>query len=90
MDLFQTHSFLHPKVFEFFKECDEIWHAGDIGNINVLDELSRFKPIRAVYGNIDGQEIRKSYAQKINDLAVKVLMFGLRTSEGTLIGMHLM
>ena len=84
-----THSFLHPKVFEFFKECDEIWHAGDIGNINVLDELSRFKPIRAVYGNIDGQEI-KSYAQKINDLAVKVLMFGLRTSEGTLIGMHLM
>ena len=54
-----THSFLHPKVFEFFKECDEIWHAGDIGNINVLDELSRFKPIRAVYGNIDGQEIRK-------------------------------
>lgn len=54
-----THSFLHPKVFEHFKECDEIWHAGDIGNINVLDELSKFKPIRAVYGNIDGQEIRK-------------------------------
>ena len=54
-----THSFLHPKVFEYFKECDEIWHAGDIGNINVLDELSRFKPIRAVYWNIDGQEIRK-------------------------------
>lgn len=57
--LSDTHSFLHPKVFEYFKECNEIWHAGDIGNINVLDELSRFKPIRAVYGNIDGQEIRK-------------------------------
>jgi len=57
-----THSFLHPKVFEYFKECDEIWHAGDIGNINVLDELSKFKPIRAVYGNIDGKEIRSQFS----------------------------
>ena len=54
-----THSYLHPKVFEHFRYCDEIWHAGDIGNASIIDELSKFKPIRAVYGNIDGQEIRK-------------------------------
>ena len=54
-----THSYLHPKVFEHFKYCDEIWHAGDIGNATIIDELGKFKPIRAVYGNIDGQEIRK-------------------------------
>ncbi len=54
-----THSYLHPKVFEHFRYCDEIWHAGDIGNSSIIDELANFKPTRAVYGNIDGQEIRK-------------------------------
>ena len=57
--LSDTHSYLHPKIFEHFKECDEIWHAGDIGNTSIIDELVNFKPTRAVYGNIDGQEIRK-------------------------------
>ena len=57
--LSDTHSYLHPKIFEHFKECDEIWHAGDIGNVSIIDELAKFKPTRAVYGNIDGQEIRK-------------------------------
>ena len=54
-----THSYLHPKIFEYFIECDEIWHAGDVGNASIIDELAKFKTIRAVYGNIDGQEIRK-------------------------------
>jgi putative phosphoesterase len=58
--LSDTHSYLHPKVFEHFKDCDEIWHAGDIGNMEVLDQLAAFKPLRAVYGNIDGQDIRKA------------------------------
>ena len=57
--LSDTHSYLHPKVFKYFKECDEVWHAGDIGNASIIDELANFKPTRAVYGNIDGQEIRK-------------------------------
>ena len=57
--LSDTHSYLHPRIFEHFKECDEIWHAGDIGNASIIDELAKFKPTRAVYGNIDGQEIRK-------------------------------
>ena len=57
--LSDTHSYLHPKVFEYFRKCDEVWHAGDIGNASIIDELANFKPTRAVYGNIDGQEIRK-------------------------------
>lgn len=56
--LSDTHNFLHPKIFEFFKDCDEIWHAGDIGTIQLADELNKFKPLKAVYGNIDGQDIR--------------------------------
>jgi putative phosphoesterase len=59
--LSDTHGYLHPKVFEFFADCDEIWHAGDIGGGNVAEELSRFKPFRAVYGNIDGHNIRSIY-----------------------------
>jgi len=53
-----THGFLDPKVFEYFKEVDEIWHAGDVGEKSVLHKLKQFKPTTAVYGNIDGNEIR--------------------------------
>jgi uncharacterized protein len=56
--LSDTHSYLHPRVFEFFSACDEIWHAGDIGNLKTAESLSGFKPFRAVYGNIDGRDIR--------------------------------
>jgi hypothetical protein len=48
-----THSYLDPKIFGYFAECDEIWHAGDIGNPEVANQLAAFKPFRAVYGNID-------------------------------------
>jgi putative phosphoesterase len=56
--LSDTHSYLNPKIFEFFKDVDEIWHAGDIGNAATLDGLSAFRKVRAVYGNIDGQDVR--------------------------------
>jgi putative phosphoesterase len=46
-------------VKEHFAQCDEIWHAGDIGSVEVIDELRSWKPVRAVYGNIDGNEIRQ-------------------------------
>ena len=48
---------------EYFEPCDEIWHAGDIGSLEVAKRLAAFRPFRAVYGNIDGQEIRKLYPQ---------------------------
>lgn len=56
--LSDTHSFLDPRIFEYFAECDEIWHAGDLGNLEVLEHLEAFKPLRAVYGNIDGAPLR--------------------------------
>ncbi len=53
-----THSFLDEKVFHYFEECDEVWHAGDFGNLKLVQQLQAFKPLRGVYGNIDGAEIR--------------------------------
>lgn len=63
--LSDTHSYLDSHVFEYFKNCDEIWHAGDIGDPAVLDQLESFKPTRAVYGNIDNQQIRKRCPEKL-------------------------
>jgi len=74
--LSDTHTYLHPRIFEFFKDCDEIWHAGDIGNLETITRLSVFKPVRAVYGNIDGQSVRTSYPEVQSFLCenVKVLI----------------
>ena len=56
--LSDTHGFLMPAIFDFLADCDEVWHCGDVGNETVLQTLAAFKPLRAVYGNIDGREIR--------------------------------
>lgn len=58
--LSDTHCHLDAKVMLYFKDCDEIWHAGDIGCLDVLDELEKFKLTRAVFGNIDGDIVRRS------------------------------
>ena len=57
--LSDTHGYLDPKIKTYFSDVDEIWHAGDIGTIDVLDELKAFKPTRAVWGNIDNHQIRQ-------------------------------
>ncbi len=59
--LSDTHSFLDQRIYEHFAACDEIWHAGDIGSTAVADALAAFKPLRAVYGNIDGAELRQMF-----------------------------
>ncbi len=56
--LSDTHAYWDDRYEKYFESCDEIWHAGDIGSAEVLDKLEAIKPVRAVYGNIDGQEIR--------------------------------
>lgn len=56
--LSDTHGSVHERLFTFFANVDEIWHAGDFGSEEVSDKLSGFKPLRGVYGNIDGQDIR--------------------------------
>ncbi|MCR5037038.1 MAG: metallophosphatase family protein [Bacteroidales bacterium] len=59
--LSDTHGWIFPSVYEFFKDCDEIWHAGDIGDTDVARCLSSFKPLKAVYGNIDDYRIRQMF-----------------------------
>jgi uncharacterized protein len=63
--LSDTHGWIHPKLYDFFGGVDEIWHAGDIGNAETADMLSAIKPIRAVYGNIDGSEVRSMFKKSI-------------------------
>jgi hypothetical protein len=53
-----THSFLDQQVFQYFKDVDEIWHAGDIGNLELTNEIEKHKKLRAVFGNIDSHEVR--------------------------------
>lgn len=60
-----THSFLDEAVFKHFETCDEIWHAGDFGNATVAEKLADFKPLRGVYGNVDGQDIRSIYPEHL-------------------------
>ena len=56
--LSDTHSYLDEAVFKHFENCDEIWHAGDFGSLTIVEELEKFKPLRAVYGNIDDKSIQ--------------------------------
>ena len=53
-----THGYLDEKVFDHFNDCDEIWHAGDIGSVEIIHKLQAFKPTRFVFGNIDSKEIQ--------------------------------
>jgi len=56
--LSDTHSHLDSELLKFFTPCDEIWHAGDIGDFQVIEKLEQIKPLRAVYGNIDNHLLR--------------------------------
>ena len=55
-----THGHMDERIAHHLEYCDEIWHAGDIGHVDVYDQLNKFKPLRAVYGNIDNAIIRRS------------------------------
>lgn len=71
-----THGYLDPAVYKYFEHVDEIWHAGDIGQIIVLDSLENFKTTISVYGNIDGHEVRAAIPedQIIERNGVKILI----------------
>lgn len=56
-----THSYWDDKYLKYFESCDEIWHAGDVGSAVIIQKLSEFRPVRGVYGNIDGQDVRKIF-----------------------------
>lgn len=71
-----THSFLDERVFEYFKDCDEIWHGGDFGNVTIASALKTYKPLCGVYGNIDGYDIRSVFPEELIFMceSVKVYM----------------
>ena len=56
-----THSYLDKQIFDVFADCDEIWHAGDIGTMELADQLEAFRPLRAVYGNIDNKALQTRF-----------------------------
>lgn len=59
--LSDTHSYIDEKILKYAAEADEVWHAGDIGDLKVTDELSKVSKLRAVYGNIDATDIRREF-----------------------------
>ena len=78
--LSDTHGFWDDKYLFHFADCDEIWHVGDIGSDIITSKLEEFRPLRAVYGNIDGGIIRQKYSEtlrfKIEDCNVLMKHIG--------------
>ena len=74
--LSDTHAWCDKKIEKYLTNCDEIWHAGDIGSLEVINHLRAHAPLRAVHGNIDGQDIRYDFPEFLEfDVdGVKVLM----------------
>ena len=63
--LSDTHGHMDAHILEYVRQADEVWHAGDIGDFSVTDALKKSKPLRAVYGNIDGSEIRTEFPEQL-------------------------
>ena len=63
--LSDTHGYIDQKMLDFFNPVDEIWHAGDIGSMNIIENLRTIKPLRAVHGNIDDSSIRNGFPEKL-------------------------
>lgn len=63
--LSDTHGYLDDNMLRHFDDCDEIWHAGDFGTMEVADRLAALKPLKGVYGNIDGGMLRKTFPEHL-------------------------
>jgi hypothetical protein len=73
--LSDTHGHLDDKLLKYISAADEVWHAGDIGTLTVCKKIEELKPLRAVYGNIDGQDIRISCPENLVFLCEQVKIF---------------
>jgi len=71
-----THHYLDETIFTHFKDCDEVWHIGDFGTIEIANKIRQQKILKGVYGNIDGQDIRKEFKEQLVFMCegVKVMM----------------
>lgn len=74
--LSDTHSYMDDRILKYAEDADEIWHAGDFGNLQVIESLEQLKPLRGVYGNIDDSKIRTIFPEVSSFMCedVKVLM----------------
>ncbi|MFM2136802.1 MAG: hypothetical protein RL021_2202 [Bacteroidota bacterium] len=83
--LSDTHGHLDDRILELVRDADEIWHAGDFGDIAVSDRLKSLKTLRGVYGNIDGQPLRSLHPEYLsfNVEDVKVLMIHIAGPFGS-------
>jgi putative phosphoesterase len=90
--LSDTHSYMDDRIIHHLKNCDEIWHAGDFGSIEVADKLAALKPLQGVYGNIDGGVLREAYAENnvfetagckilLRHIVGKALVYNQRTQD---------
>jgi len=70
--LSDTHSYIDENILKYIKQADEVWHAGDIGDLKVTDTIKALKPLRAVYGNIDSTEARAEYPEHNRFMCEKV------------------
>lgn len=60
-----THSYLDPNLIKYIEQCDEVWHGGDIGNVELCNQIEAIKPLKAVWGNIDGTDLRQVYKEHL-------------------------
>jgi putative phosphoesterase len=86
--LSDTHGHIDQPVLDFFKDCTEIWHAGDLGDIGVMDALADGRVFRGVYGNIDGWEVRRELPEFLEFTVenVKVLITHIGFNYGNYLG----
>ena len=61
--LSDTHGYMGPEIIKYVNQADEVWHAGDIGDLQVTDDIKKLKPLIAVYGNIDDDKARKEFPE---------------------------
>jgi len=82
--LSDTHGVLDKRIFEYFKDVDEIWHAGDVGDSKIIDQLEDFKPLVGVYGNIDNSDVRQRFPEfkRFEREGVSVLMTHIAGKPG--------
>jgi hypothetical protein len=78
--LSDTHSYIDSKILKYINQADEVWHAGDIGDLKVTDAIKALKPLKAVFGNIDNAEARAEFPEhnrfKCEDIDVWITHIG--------------
>ncbi|MCB0462895.1 MAG: metallophosphoesterase family protein [Flavobacteriaceae bacterium] len=70
--LSDTHSYIDDNIIKYVKQADEVWHAGDIGDLSVTDEIKKYKPLKAVYGNIDDSKARVEFPLNLRFMCEEV------------------